>query len=232
MLLSLLGGDALQGIRFYGLSNPYAGFLLAAAVLAATSVSLLWGVVLLVGAAVLGGAPTLGANLGAAITLAAAAGLWVAVRVRERLGLFELAIGAAAAAAGLALFVVWHALGPEPTHVTRVAAEAGRSGPGALAATAGRRLEILARNTSRMPAAWLVVAGLPFGLAIAWKKPRPFRPLLERDPRWRWGIAVLAVSGMVGFLVNDTSSTAAVAFAFVGLGLLFPSLEARWAMSA
>jgi hypothetical protein len=228
MVLSLLGGDALRGVRFYGLSNPYAGFLLAAAVLAATSLSVLWGAVLLVGAAVLGGAPTLGANLGAAITLAAAAGLWVAVRLRERLGLIELAIGAAAAAAGLALFLVWHALAPEPTHVTRVAAEAGRSGPGALAATAGRRLEILVRNTSRMPAAWLAVVGLPFGLAVAWRKPRPFRALLDGDPLWRWGVAVLAVSGMVGFLVNDTSSTAAVAFAYVGLGLLFPSLEARW----
>jgi hypothetical protein len=77
----------------------------------------------------------------------------------------------------------------------------------------------------------LAVAGLPFGLAIAWRKPRPFRALLERDSGWRWGVAVLALSGMVGFLVNDTSSAAAVAFAYVGLGLVFPSLEARWATS-
>jgi hypothetical protein len=228
MLLSLLGGDALRGVRFYGLSNPYAGFLLSAALLAATRLPLRWGAALLVAAAVLGAAPILGANLGAGITLAAAAGLWVGVQTRERLGLRELAIGAGAAVAGLAVFLAWHGLAPEPTHVTRVAAEAGRSGPGALAATAGRRLEILVRNTTSMPAAWLAVAGLPFGLAIAWRKARPFRQELEQDPQWRWGVAVLALSGMVGFLVNDTSSTAAVAFAYVGLGLLFPSLEARW----
>ncbi|MGH2681661.1 MAG: hypothetical protein ACRDIX_00320 [Actinomycetota bacterium] len=229
MVLSLLGGDALQGVRFYGLSNPYAGFLLAAAVLGATRLPLLWGVALLVGAATLGGAPMLGANLGAGITLAAAAGLWVAVGARDRLGLREIAVGAVAAAAGLGLILIWHALAPDPTHVSRVASEVRSSGPAALVAAAGRRLQVLIRNTTAMPAAWLTAAGLPFGLAIALRRPRPFRALLDRDPRWRWGVAILALSGMVGFLVNDTSSTAAVAFGYVGLGLVFPSLEARWA---
>jgi hypothetical protein len=233
MHFAFLGGSAIEGSRFYGLTNPYAGVLLAAGILSATRLPVPWGTGLLVACAAFAGAPGLGADLGGGVTLAAAAGLWLGVRSRERLDLGALAYGVAAAFAGLLLLLAWHGFAAaEPTHVTRVVEEAGRTGVGALVGAAGRRLKILVENTSRTPVLWPAVAGLPAVLAVALRRAGPFRTLLQRDPAWRWGLVVLAISGMVGFVANDTSSTAAVAMAYVSLALVFPSLEGRWAKSS
>jgi hypothetical protein len=228
MLFAFLGGSALEGSRLYGLTNPYAGLLLAAAIFSATRLPVWWGTGLLVACAAFAGAPGLGADLGGGFTLAAAAGLLLGIRRRDRLDLTALVYGGVAAAAGLVLFLVWHGLAEDPTHVTGVVEEAGRGDVGALVEAAGRRLRLLVANTSRAPVLWVAVAGLPVGLAVALRRARPFRALLQRDPSWRWGVVVLAISGMVGFVANDTSSTAAVAMAYVALALVFPSLEVRW----
>ncbi|MGH2766716.1 MAG: hypothetical protein ACRDKA_12500, partial [Actinomycetota bacterium] len=60
-LISLLGGSALEGVRFFGLGNPYAGIVLSGTVLVAALLRPWPGVVLLLGAALFAGLPFLGA---------------------------------------------------------------------------------------------------------------------------------------------------------------------------
>ncbi|MGH2676261.1 MAG: hypothetical protein ACRDH1_12715, partial [Actinomycetota bacterium] len=57
----LLGGSALEGVRFFGLGNPYAGIVLSGTVLVAALLRPWPGVVLLLGAALFAGLPFLGA---------------------------------------------------------------------------------------------------------------------------------------------------------------------------
>jgi hypothetical protein len=86
MLTPLLGGTHLDGGRFYGLPNVAIGLLVGASLWVAQRLRTWIGVALVVGVALASGMPYLGSNLGAGVTLFTTAGLWFAVRERERLG--------------------------------------------------------------------------------------------------------------------------------------------------
>ncbi|MGH2695789.1 MAG: hypothetical protein ACRDIW_02230, partial [Actinomycetota bacterium] len=104
-LTPLLGGSALEGVRFFGLGNPYAGIVLSGAVLVAALVRPWAGVGVLLGAALFAGLPFLGADLGGGLTLFAAAAVWYSLRVRRRFGEAEVLLTAAVVAVGLAFLV-------------------------------------------------------------------------------------------------------------------------------
>jgi hypothetical protein len=223
-LTPLLGGSALEGVRFFGLGNPYAGIVLSGAVLVAALVRPWAGAVLLLAAALFAGLPFLGADLGGGLTLFAAATLWYSLRVRGRFGWREVVLTAAALLAGLALLAVAHTVLPSPaTHVARTIEGAG---PLELVEVFLRRLRLNLEATSAVPAAWLAVLGLPAWLAVAWRRPGRFREPLERDGAWRHAAAVLAVGGMLGYVLNDTYGMAAVTFVFVSAAMVIPTL--RW----
>ncbi|MGH2738077.1 MAG: hypothetical protein ACRDHH_04615 [Actinomycetota bacterium] len=223
-LTPLLGGSALEGVRFFGLGNPYAGIVLSGAVLVAALVRPWSGVALLLGAALFAGLPFLGADLGGGLTLFAAAAMWYSLRVRGRFGLREVALTAAALLAGLALLAVAHTLLPSPAmHVARTIEGAA---PLELVEVFLRRLRLNLEATSAVPAAWLAVLGLPAWLAVAWRRPGRFREPLERDATWRHAAVVLAVGGMLGYVLNDTYGMAAVTFVFLSAAMVIPAL--RW----
>ena len=223
-LTPLLGGSALEGIRFFGLGNPYAGIVLSGAVLVAALVRPWAGVALLLGAALFAGLPFLGADLGGGLTLFAAATLWYSLRFRGRFGWREVVLTAAALLAGLALLVAAHTVLPSgATHVARAVEGAG---PGDLVELFLHRLRLNLEATSAVPTAWLAVLGLPAWLAVAWRRPGRFREPLERDEAWRQAAAVLAVGGMLGYVLNDTYGMAAVTFVFVSAAMVIPTL--RW----
>lgn len=223
MEISLMGASSLEGGRFYGLPNTYAGVLLGAAVLAAARLSPGRGTALLAGAAALAGAPWLGANLGAGVTLGAAAGLWRWSRATGRVGAPALAGGALGGILALGVLLAAHRfLAPAPTHVGRFL-DAG--GAGALAEAGARRLALLVRNTSATPVAWLVVAALPVLGTLALRRVGPFGPSLRDDPVWRLGCVILALAAGVGFLVNDTSSLAALASLYLTAALVHPAVD-------
>jgi len=223
-LTPLLGGSALEGVRFFGLGNPYAGIVLSGAVLVAALVRPWAGVALLLGAALFAGLPFLGADLGGGLTLFAAATLWYSLRVRGRFGWREVVLTAAALLGGLALLTVAHTVLPSPaTHVARTIEGAG---PLELVEVFLRRLRLNLEATSAVPAAWLAVLGLPAWLAVVWRRPGRFREPLERDEAWRHAAAVLAVGGMLGYVLNDTYGMAAVTFVFVSAAVVIPTL--RW----
>lgn len=223
-LTPLLGGSALEGVRFFGLGNPYAGIVLAGAVLVAALVRPWAGVALLVGAALIAGLPFVGADLGGGLTLFAAAAVWYSLRVRRRFGQAEVLLTAAVVAVGLALLVAAHTVLPSgATHVTGAVEGAG---PGDLLEVLLRRLRLNLEATSAVPAAWLAVLGLPAWLVVAWRRPGRFREPLERDEAWRQGAAALAVGGMLGYVLNDSYGMAAVAFVFLSAAMVIPAL--RW----
>jgi hypothetical protein len=216
----LLGGGAVVGVRFYGLGNSASGIVLAGAVLVAAGLGPRSGGALLAATALFAGLPLLGSDLGGGVALFAVAGLWYGWRVRGRLDPATAGIAAAAGLIGAGVLVTAHALWPSTTHVAR-AVEAG----GVVRAFGDRFASNLRATTAIWPV-WLTVIGLPAWALVAGRMAGPFRKVLARDPRWRVGVIVLAIGGMIGFVLNDTYGMAAVAFVFVSAAMVYPAL--RW----
>jgi hypothetical protein len=222
----LLGGGALLGVRFFGLGNSGAGILMAGAVFGATWLRPWAGTAVLAGAALFAGLPMLGADLGGGVTLFAVAAIWSAWSLRGRLDRWSIGIAVAAAVVGAGLLVAAHVVWPSPTHVSRAVDAA--SGPGSLVRTALDRLGENVRTTTEVWPAWLAVLGLPVWLLVAWRRAGSFRPVLDRRPWWRGAVIVLALGGMIGYVVNDTYGMAVAAFAFVSAAMVYPALRERW----
>jgi hypothetical protein len=222
----LLGGSALDGERFFGLGNPYAGIVLGGAVLGAALLPR-WGVSLIAGAAAFAALPFLGADVGGAITLSVAAGLWYGINRWDRIGWATVGIAAAAAAAALAVVLLTHrVLPPGATHVSRALDAPG--GALGLVEIFWDRLSMNLRTTSEVPSAWLAVLGLPFWLIVALHPPGKLRSALPAGSAWQRAAVVLALSGMVGYVVNDTFGTASIAFLFLSAAVIYPALALRW----
>jgi hypothetical protein len=179
------------------------------------------------GAAAFAALPFLGADVGGAITLSVAAGLWYGINRWGRLGWPAVAIAAAAAVAALAVVLVTHRLlPPGATHVSRALDAPG--GALGLVEIFWDRLALNVRTTSEVPSAWLAVLGLPFWLIVALAPPRGLRSALRPGSAWQRAVVVLAVSGMVGYVVNDTFGTASIAFLFLSAAVIYPALALRW----
>jgi hypothetical protein len=231
LITPLLGGSAMEGVRFFGLGNPYAGVVLAGSVLVAALLSPWAGVALIAGAALFAGLPWAGADLGGGVTLFAVAVLWWALRVRGRVGLTGILVVAGAAVAGVLLLIAMHGLAATPSHVTRAVEEA--RGVGGLLETFWARLSLNVEATWGMPAVWPALLGVPVWLAVAWTRAGPFRPALEARPVWRDGLMALAVGGILGYVLNDTYGMTAVAFIYLSIGSVYPALiSSRWKKSA
>lgn len=222
----LLGGSALDGVRFYGLGNSYAGMVLAGAVLGAARLSARTGTALIVGASLFAGLPFLGADLGGGLTLAATAGVWWGLRRWRRLGWGPLAAGAAGFVAGLAVLVAAHlALPPGGTHVALVLE--GREGwTGAVGVFVDRLANNLRTTTQTWPA-WLAVLAIPVWLVVVLRPPGRLHPALA-DPTWRLACVTLAIGAMAGYVLNDTYGTANIAFVFLSGAVVYPALSLRW----
>jgi len=216
LLSPLLGGSHLDGGRFYGLPNVAIGMLVGGSLYVAQRLRTWSGVGLIVAVALFAGMPYLGSNLGAGVTLFATAGMWFAVRERERLGPWKgIAVVALAAVAGTALILLAHRLSPLPTHVTRF--EETVEGAAGIWSTFVDRLGVGIDLIRRNPAALVPVLGLPVALLAVLRPPAPIRETFERWPAWRDAVLVCLLAGIVAYLVNDTGAAAA-GFAF-GLGL-------------
>jgi hypothetical protein len=214
---------ALNGERFYGLSNGAAGIVIAGAVLLAAVLRPAAGVALITAAALFAGMPFLGDDFGGGVTLFVVAALWYVLRVRKRFGLREAAILAAGSLLGLAVLIgANEAYGG--THVARAVSSGGRFGPLSVFI---HRLSENVRGSLRdvfiLP--WLVA--IPTGLVVALRRPGPLRSFLASEPAWRDALVTLAVAGVVGYVVNDTYSTAGVLFDHLAVALFVPLMLRR-----
>jgi hypothetical protein len=225
LLTPLLGGSALEGVRFYGLGNSYAGLLLAGAVLVAALLRPWAGVGLLVAAALFAGVPWAGADLGGGITLFAAAAIWWVLRVRGRARLAEVVAVVGVSLGGGLLLILLHRFVAEPSHVTRAVNEAG--GVGGIPGIFLNRLALNLGATARTPAVWLVLAAVPVAIWIAWRRPGAFRPALDGHPAWRDAILAIGLAAVVGYVINDTYGLTGVALIYLLFALVYPALGHR-----
>ncbi|HEY8116072.1 MAG TPA: hypothetical protein VIH70_06635 [Actinomycetota bacterium] len=215
-LTPFVGGSELDGGRFYGLPNVFIGLLIGACLWIAQRLRTLAGFALLVGVALFAGLPYLGANLGGGVSLFAAAGLWLAIRERERLGIWRgLGVFVGVTVLGTAVILAAHAISPFETHVTRFEEQAG--GLAGVVDRIGDRIQVGFDLIARNPFALIPVVGLPIAIAAVLRPPAALRPSLQRSPAWRDAILVTLLAGVVAYLANDSGSAAA-GFAF-GLGL-------------
>jgi hypothetical protein len=215
-LTPFVGGSELDGGRFYGLPNVFIGLLIGSCLWVAHRLRTGAGVALLVAVALFAGLPYVGANLGGGVSLFAAAGLWLAVRERERLGLWKgLGVFVGVTLVGGASILLAHAISPLETHVTRFEEEV--SGVSGVFERFGDRLQVGFDLIAHNPFALIPVIGLPVAIAAVLRPPAALRPSLQRSPAWRDAILVTLLAGVVAYLVND-SGPAAAGLAF-GLGL-------------
>ena len=215
-LTPFVGGSELDGGRFYGLPNAFIGLLIGASLWIAQRLRTLAGFGLLVAVALFAGLPYLGANLGGAVSLFAAAALWLAIRERERLGVWKgIGVVVAVTVLGTAVILAAHAISPFETHVSRF--EERATGLAGVLERIGDRFQVGFDLIAWNPFALIPVIGLPIAIAAVLRPPAALRPSLRRSPAWRDAILVTLLAGAVAYLAND-SGPAAAGFAF-GLGL-------------
>jgi hypothetical protein len=229
-LTPFLGGSELDGGRFFGLPNVFIGLLLGAGLYAAARLPAWAGFAVLVGAALLAGLPLAGANLGGAVTLFAAAGLWLPLRTRGRLRVPELAFAALVVLVGTALVLVAHRFSSLPTHVTTFEETRGAGGAWS---TFVDRLAVGWHLIEHNPFAVVPVVGMVATLAVVLRPPAPIGPSLARHPAWRDALLVLLLSSVVAYVVNDSGPAACgVGFGMALGGLLYVSVAERtWKMA-
>jgi hypothetical protein len=225
-LFPLLSGSALDGARFYGLPNVDLGLLLGCGLWVAASLRPFTGFVLLVALGLFAGFPDLGADLGGAVTLLFAAGLWRAVNLKREPVWRRAAVLVATVAIGTALVILANRyLTSTPTHVTRLAEGAGNRD---LLHALLDRLAIGWRLLLHNPFGFIPVVGLPVCLWFAVKAPGTLRESFDRHPEWRSAMVVLVVASMVAYVVNDTGVAAAgLGFGLGIAGILYLPLAER-----
>jgi len=219
----LAGGGQLDGGRFFGMPNIEIGIVLGSALFVAHRIRVGRGVLLLAVCALVAGSPWTGANLGAAITLFAAAGLWLAIRRRRPWWLVVLITGAITAT-GMAVIAVMHRyLTDRPTHVTAFLEET-TSVAGVLDRLTGR-LGIGWEQITDTPLAAIPVVGVLILLVIVLRPPAVIATSFDGHDAWRDAVLVLLLASVVAYLANDTGAAAVgFGFGFALSGLLGVSL--------
>ncbi|HEX9312896.1 MAG TPA: hypothetical protein VGA30_08760, partial [Actinomycetota bacterium] len=224
-LTPFLGGSELDGGRFFGLPNVFVGLLIGASLYVAFRLSPARGFALVAAVALFAGLPFAGANLGAAVSLFAAAGLWLPLRTSGRLGWREVGVAVAVVVAGTAVILVAHRfLTSTPTHVTRFE-EATVWNLGDLWGTFTHRLSTGWHLIEQNPFALVPVIGLPATLVAVLRPLAPVRRAFQRHPAWRDALLVTLLAGIVAYVANDTGPAAAGPAFGLGLGgLVYVSL--------
>jgi hypothetical protein len=223
-LTTLHGGSELDGGRFYGLPNAFIGLLIGASVYVAHRLRPWYGFALIVGVGLFAGLPYIGANLGGAVSLFAAAGIWLAIRERDRLGPWKgIAVVAGTVVLGTAVVLIAHRLAPTATHITRFEESSG--GIAGAWSTFVDRLGVGWRLIQRNPFGLIPVVGLLACLWLALRPPTPVREALAAYPGWRDVIVTIVLGGIVAYVANDSGAAACgMAFALGFGGLMYVSL--------
>jgi hypothetical protein len=225
-LTPLLGGSQLDGGRFFGLPNAFIGLLLGGSLYIAQRLPRAHGTVLIIAAGLFAGSPWTGSNIGAAVTLFAAAGIWWGLR--GGLAWWRTAIAAVAAiAAGTILVVVAHRyLTYAATHIATFSEHT--SGVGGLWNKFVDRLGVGLDLISDNPFALIPVIGVLAMLGAVLRPPGPIRRSFEVAPVWRLALLTIVVGSVVAYLVNDSGAAAVGEGLTTSLaGMLYVSLRLR-----
>jgi len=225
MRVPLFGGTMFDGVRFYGLPNGFIAMLLASALFVAVVLDPIPGFAVLVGAALFAGFPSLGADVGGAITLSFAAGLWLVLRHPRRLGWIEAPLVAGITLAGLAVTLLANRFLPgPPTHATRFVEQSGGR-LGHAFTTLRDRLAVGWHMIERVPAALIPLIGLAVVLWLVLRRTGPVAAGMALDRRWREAMVSLVAASLVAYFANDTGPAAAdPAFIYAMAGIVYPAM--------
>ena len=227
----LAGGGQLDGGRFFGMPNVEIGIVLGSAMFAAHRLRVGTGALLLIACAVVAGSPWTGSNFGAAITLFAAAGMWLAIRRRRRWWGIVLITGAITAVGMAAIALMHRYLTERPTHITAFL-EHTSSVSGVLDRLSGR-LEIGFDQLVGTPLAAIPVIGTFVLLVLVLRPPAAIARSFEGHDAWRDAVLVILLASIVAYLANDTGAAAlGFGFGFAISGLLDVSLATARRMMA
>jgi hypothetical protein len=227
----LAGGGQLDGGRFFGMPNVEIGIVLGSAMFAAHRLGVGTGVLLLAACAVVAGSPWTGSNFGAAITLFAAAGMWLGIRRRRPWWMIAVITGAITAGGMAAIAVMHRYLTERPTHITAFL-EHTSSFSGVLDRLTGR-LEIGFDQLTDTPLAAIPVAGTLVLLILVLRPPAAIARSFEGHDAWRDAVLVILLASIVAYLANDTGAAAlGFGFGFALSGLLDVSLATARRMMA
>jgi hypothetical protein len=219
----LFGGTAFDGIRFYGLPNVFLALVLGGSVCVAHRLPAFGGFAFLCGMGLFAGFPGLGADVGGAITLFVAAGLWWGLRSGRGLGARTWLSAAGTAVAGLAVVLAANRFLGVRTHATRFV----EGGGGGLLDTVGHRLSVGIDQVVAYPFVLLALASLPVCLGLALRPPPWLRGGFALAPGWAHVLIALSVAAMAAYVVNDTGAAAAgPAIVYAIPALAVPALAA------
>ena len=219
----LAGGGQLDGGRFFGMPNVEIGIVLGSAMFAAHRLRVGTGALLLIACAVVAGSPWTGSNFGAAITLFAAAGMWLAIRRRRRWWRVVLITGVITAVGMAAIALMHRYLTERPTHISAFL-EHTNSISGVLDRLTGR-LGIGFDQLTDTPLAAIPVVGTFVLLVLVLRPPAAIARSFEGHDAWRDAVLVILLGSIVAYLANDTGAAAlGFGFGFALSGLLDVSL--------
>ena len=225
----LAGGGQLDGGRFFGMPNIEIGIVLGSALFVAQHVRVGVGAMVLVTCALVAGSPWTGSNFGAAITLFAAAGLWLGIRLRRPWWIVALITGAITAI-GMATIAVMHRyLTDRPTHVTAFLEETD-----GIVGAVERQFERLRVGLDLIienPLALIPVVGTLVLLVVLLRPPTAIARSFEGHGAWRDAVLVIVLGSIVAYLAEDTGAAAVgFAFGFALSGLIEVSLASARGM--
>jgi len=227
----LAGGGQLDGGRFFGMPNVEIGIVLGSAMFAAHRLRVGTGVLLLAACAVVAGSPWTGSNFGAAITLFAAAGMWLGIRRRRPWWMIAVITGAITAGGMAAIAVMHRYLTERPTHITAFL-EHTSSFSGVLDRLTGR-LGIGFDQLTDTPLAAIPVVGTLVLLILVLRPPPAIARSFEGHDVWRDTALVILLGSIVAYLANDTGAAAlGFGFGFALSGLIDVSLAIARRMMA
>jgi hypothetical protein len=227
----LAGGGQLDGGRFFGMPNIEIGIVLGSALFVAHRVRVATGVQLLIVCALVAGSPWTGSNFGAAITLSAAAGLWLGIRRRRPWWAVALIAVAVTVAVTAAVALLHRYAVERATHVTTFLERGG----GVLVAVERQleRLQVGLDLIVESPFALIPVVGTLVLLVVVLRPPSAIARSFEGHDAWRDAVLVIVLGSIAAYLAEDTGAAAlGFGFGFALSGLLDVSLAvAREKMS-
>ena len=221
----LAGGGQLDGGRFFGMPNVEIGIVLGSAMFLAHRLRVSSGVLLLAACALVAGSPWTGSNFGAAITLFAAAGMWLAIRRRRPWWMIAVITGVTTAVGTAAVALMHRYLTDRSTHVAAFLEETD-----GLMGAIERQLERLGVGLDLIadnPLAVIPVVGTLVLLVIVLRPPPTIARSFEGHDAWRDAVLVILLGSVVAYLAEDTGAAAVgFGFGFALSGLLCVSLAA------
>ena len=227
----LAGGGQLDGGRFYGMPNVEIGIVLGSAMFLAHRVRVGSGALLLAACAAVAGSPWTGSNFGAAITLFAAAGLWLGLRRRRPWWMIAVITGAITAIGTAAVALMHRYLTDRSTHVTAFLEETD-----GVVGAIERQLERLGVGLDLIadsPLALIPVVGTLVLLVVVLRPPTAIAHSFDGHDAWRDALLVIALASIVAYLSEDTGAAAiGFAFGFALSGLIEVSLDSARRMMA